>query len=112
MAFEPLGLSGESVQATAERPLQSLGSIWRQERGKGGLDDKGLRDALACGVIGKPDRQVGWQAEGVLGAHGLEVDAIARIHGRLAGQAARLGTQHAGAHGLVIWLVLAKGKLR
>ena len=85
MTFEPLDLSGESVQATAKRPLQSLGAIRRQERGKGGFDDKGLRHALARGVVGKLARQVGRQAEGVLGAHCLEVDAVAGIHGRLAG---------------------------
>lgn len=112
MTFEPLDLSGESVQTTAQRPFQSLGSIRRQERRKGGFDDEGLGHALACGVVGKFARQVGRQAEGVLGPHWLEVYAVARIHGRLPGQAGRLGPQHAGAHGIVIRLVLAKGELR
>lgn len=112
MTFEPLDLPGEPVQATAERPFQPLGSIWRQERGKGGFDDEGLRYSLARGVVGKLARQVGRQAEGVLGPHCLEVDPVTGVHRRLAGQPTRLGAQHTGAHSLIIRLILAKGELR
>jgi hypothetical protein len=112
MTFEPLDLSGKSVQTTAQRPLKSFGSIWRQERREGGFNDEGLGYALARGVVGKLARQVGRQAEGVLGPHCLEVDPVTGVHRCLAGQPRRLGAQHTGPHSLVIRLILAKSELR
>src|SRR5262249_15151342 len=102
----------ESVETTAEGPFKSLGRIRRQERGKGSFDNKGLGYALAHGVVGKLAGEIGWQPEGVLGAHCLEIDSVTGVHRHLAGQPASLGAQHAGTHSFVIRLILAKGNLR
>src|SRR6185437_12972936 len=85
MTLEPLDLTRESVQTTAKRPLQPLGSIRRQEGRKSRLHDQRLRDALAQSVVGELAGQIGWQAKGVLGPHlpALEIESVARIHRRL-----------------------------
>jgi hypothetical protein len=50
----------------------------------------------------------------MLGPHRLlpELQAVAGIHRSLAHQTADLLTQGAGAHGIIIWILLREGELR
>ena len=112
--LETFDLPRQPIEPAAKRCLHPLGIVRRKKRRKRGLDDKSLRHALAVGVVGELAGEIRWQAERVLGSHGLlsKIDAIARIHRRLSRETAGLPSQDSSAHAPHRRTLRRKGEFR
>lgn len=83
MAFETFDLPCHAIETPRQCGLQTVCTVRRQKRSKRRFHHQRLGDSLAMGVIGEPDREVGRQAERMLGAHGSKVHVIAGIERHL-----------------------------